>query len=299
MKKLFFALCYVTGLTRLIAWFNRKRVTILCYHNVTMNAEPPPGDEYKQHLPYRLFISHLDYLQKHYTVVSLKDYLAARNEGRALAPYAVVLTFDDGHRNFLTAVAPALAQRSFPATSFIVTNLISATNSSQQGDSWTLADNSAYLSWDEIQTLALSQGLTFGSHTSSHPRLTEIPLAMAERELQDSYSEIIKHLADDGLPLAFPHNQTSPALNNLAKSIGYSCALTADLGLNDMKCDLFSLRRTVIASDDDLATFAARVAGLTCWFHNLRAAFGRRNKELSKRKLSSRSYPTAEKLDYK
>jgi len=41
------------------------------------------------------------------------------------------------------------------------------------------------------------------------------------------------------------------------------------LGQNDSECDLFALRRTVIASDDDLPTFAARVSGLTAWYSRI------------------------------
>ena len=43
-----------------------------------------------------------------------------------------------------------------------------------------------------------------------------------------------------------------------------------------METDLYALRRVVIAGDDDLATFAARVSGVTWSSGRVRAAFGRR-----------------------
>ena len=46
--------------------------------------------------------------------------------------------------------------------------------------------------------------------------------------------------------------------------------MTTLAGVNDGRSDLFALRRTVIAGDDDLPTFAARVSGLTTRFNNLR-----------------------------
>ena len=36
--------------------------------------------------------------------------------------YSVVLTFDDGFRNFLTVAAPILAERKIPATVFLITD---------------------------------------------------------------------------------------------------------------------------------------------------------------------------------
>jgi len=45
--------------------------------------------------------------------------------------------------------------------------------------------------------------------------------------------------------------------------------LTTSLGGNHANEDLFALNRTVVAADDDVATFAARVSGLTWWANRL------------------------------
>ena len=59
----------------------------------------------------------------------------------------------------------------------------------------------------------------------------------------------------------------------MAEALGYSCALTGELGGNGPEADLFDLRRVVIAGDDDPATFAARVSGLTWWYDRARTLF--------------------------
>jgi hypothetical protein len=82
-------------------------------------------------------------------------------------------------------------------------------------------------------------------------------------------------LGREPLALAYPHGQTSPSVSRLARAAGYACALTTRLGLNDAGQDAYELRRIVIASDDDLFSFAARVAGLTSWFTRLREVFAR------------------------
>ena len=288
MKKLLFAVLYYLRVSQFAAWRNRQQVVILCYHSITM-LDKYPDELRKQYLPRRRFETHLDHLQRHYNVISLQDYLTARREGQALPPYSVVLTFDDGMRNFLTVVAPLLAERSFPATNFIVTDFVSATDNSGKPGHWTQADDSHYLSWPEIRALARSQKIDFGSHTCSHPRLSDITLEEAKRELEDSYQALVEQLQCERLALAFPHNQTSGSLKSLAQSLGYACALTADLGPNDVDSNLFSLRRTVISDDDDLTIFAARVAGITWWADNVREFFRRRKQSVPN--VGQQSYP--------
>jgi peptidoglycan/xylan/chitin deacetylase (PgdA/CDA1 family) len=134
------------------------------------------------------------------------------------------------------------------------------------------------LSWNEVRQLA-GQGLEFGSHTSSHAVLPDISPAEACGELTDSVSALNGCLGPGSFPLSYPHGRTSEGIGRLAKSVGYSCAVTTVLGQNDSECDLFALRRTVIASDDDLPTFAARVAGLTYWYSRAAALFKVRTNE--------------------
>src|SRR5437763_5237729 len=115
MKRILFALLYHTGVTRFAAWWHRKRVVFLCYHGVTQLAARSPADPHGLHVSRGRFEKHLDFLRRRYHAVSLREYLDARLGGRRLPHYSVVLTFDDGFRNFLTAAAPCLAERSMPA----------------------------------------------------------------------------------------------------------------------------------------------------------------------------------------
>ncbi len=99
------------------------------------------------------------------------------------------------------------------------------------------------------------------------------------------------------MALAYPFNQTSEAISRMTEELGYACGLTADLGQNSADGDLFALRRTVIAADDDLATFAARLSGMTWWFDMLRFRFYR----LFKGEQAARAvytYSPIKELDY-
>ena len=260
MKKTLFALLKSTCVLNIIAWMNRRKVAILSYHSVVAGDNPLPSDRYKQHLPLPLFQEQLDYLQHNRTVISLGDFLQARREHRRLPNYAVVLTFEDGFEDFYSVAAGPLAQRQLPATVFVITD---------RAYGRLPPNGESFLTWQQVRDLARS-GLDIGSHTCSHPRLPELPLDEVRRELEDSRVAIIEHVNRAEVPLSFPYGRTSVSISQLAQSLGYSCAITTTLGHNDRDADIFALRRTTIASDDDLATFAARVSGLTWWMSAVR-----------------------------
>ena len=275
MKKFLFALLRVTGVIRIVAWLNRSRVGILCYHGVTRSAEPLARDPHKLQIPWKLFAEHLEYLQKNYRVVSLEEFLSAKRNQQKLPPYSVVLTFEDGFRNFRTVVAPYLLQTGLPATTFLITNQSFAANGSNGNHRWQPNDDHSFLSWKDVQDLA-SKRIQFGSHTCSHPNLLNLSLKEANIEFAESREAICKQVGETDIPLSYPYGIATDELSRLAQALGYSCGLTTELGLNNGDTDLFALKRTVIASDDDLATFAARVSGLTWWTDKILRFFRRK-----------------------
>lgn len=264
MKNFAYSLLYAIGIVRLAAWWNRRRVMILCYHGVTERAERSPLDRFGLHVRHERFTAHLDYLRRHCHVLSLGDYLKARHEQSALPDYSVVLTFDDGYRNFLTAAAPRLAESEMPASVFIITDRVRRDGKQLDGN-WSESDDETYLSWEEAQALLREQAIEFGSHTCSHSKLSQLSPEEAKRELEASQGIIREHLGNGALPLAYPYGSYSDAIIEKAHALNYTCALTTDAGTNDLNTGLFALRRTLIGDNDDKASFAARVSGLTWW----------------------------------
>ncbi len=272
MKKYLFALFHATRVLNLVSWVNRRKVTILSYHSIVDDDGPLRRDSHKQQLPVDLFRKHLDYLQSNHNVIALSDFLSAKRENRPLPNYSVVLTFEDGFQDFYTVAAGQLAQRCLPATVFIITD---------RAYGRLPPNGESFLSWEQIRELARS-GTEIGSHTCSHPKLPDLSPEDVTKELADSRAAILEHLGAVHIPLSYPHGRTTDSISRLAQSLGYSCAITTALGPNDRDADISRLNRTTIASDDDLATFAARVSGLTWWISTLRPARGEENdRELS------------------
>ena len=263
MKRIFFTVLHKLRLTRLAAWCNRKRVIILCYHGVTERLNRHPNDPAGLHIRADRFEAQLNYLRRHYQVISLAKFLEARRTNAPLPNHSVVLTFDDGYRNFLTGALPRLAEHEMPASVFLITDRIP--DESQSNHAWSELDDETFLSWDEVRELH-QHGVEFGSHTCSHRKLSQIAASDAEHELRISQQKIRGHLSQTAMPLAFPYGAYSDAVVAMARELPYTCALTTDAGTNGPSTDLFLLRRNLIGDNDDEALFAARVSGLTALF---------------------------------
>lgn len=262
MKVFIFGLMRLLGLTRLARWVNRRHVRILCYHGVTERSGKSLQDPMGLHVRRGRFLSQLKYLEGHYHVLSLEEYVENHRQGRWLPEHSVVLTFDDGFRNFITTAAPALSKMNMPATLFLITGRVL---DEPAGDGyWEPADDTRTLSWMEAR--CLPNGIQVGSHTQTHARLSGLSSAVAVREISISQETLRKQLPGlSEFALAYPYGDYSKRVASQARTAGYLCALTTDGRLNTDSTDLFALGRILIGDDDTLPVFAARVSGLTGW----------------------------------
>ena len=136
------------------------------------------------------------------------------------APRWVGISFDDAYESVWEHAMPELLRLGIPFTVFV------PTGSSGRRPAWVHSDRHPF--WQEkvmtaerIRELAALPAVTLGSHTVSHPRLTRLSTAEAERELKDS-----KRALEDitGRPvdlLSFPHGDWNPQLVDLAQAAGY------------------------------------------------------------------------------
>jgi peptidoglycan/xylan/chitin deacetylase (PgdA/CDA1 family) len=274
-QEIFYKLFYFFRLTDFARFWNRTNTMILCYHGITERLGPDPEDRSSIVVHRALFRSQLTYIQRHYTVIPLSDYLVARQNRQRVPQHSVVLTFDDGLRNFFTVAAPVLNELGLPATMFLVTDRVEARDQSNLGPNWAPLDDRISLSWPEAMALHSSQAIKFGSHTCSHLDLPQLS-ANVDRELHDSLRALHENLHDVFPPsLAYPYGNYSQTIAAKARSAGYSCALTTDAGCNSVNTDLFQLRRAVVRRYDTVDIFAARVSGLVGWLRIVRDIFRR------------------------
>ena len=144
-----------------------SRFVILMYH---MISEPITAAEVKYACPPRQFEKHIQMLLNNgFTPVSIESVENYYSQNTALPENSFLITLDDGFEdNYLNAF-PVFKRYNIPALIYLATGSLGKTNQWMSQPTFT---ERKMLSWKQIKELA-SQGIDFGSHTVSHPRLTE------------------------------------------------------------------------------------------------------------------------------
>lgn len=93
----------------------------LVYHRVCDRDGAFRGDPHVHSATPEAFDAQMEYLTRHYTPISADQAVAALCGEAALPPRAVLVTFDDGYRDFLTCAWPILKRHRVPALLFIPT----------------------------------------------------------------------------------------------------------------------------------------------------------------------------------
>ena len=104
--------------------FFRKKVAILMYHGVVRTPLEVPDWCFVSE---QEFTRQMEYLHRHFRVVSLARATKALRENRVNEPTAVI-TFDDGYQNVHDVAYPVLSRLGLPATVFINTAFINTAN---------------------------------------------------------------------------------------------------------------------------------------------------------------------------
>ncbi len=183
---------------------------------------------------------------------ALVDYRAGR---RALPPRPIVITFDDGYQACADYAAPILKAHGFTAIIYLVAGLAGELSH------WLLAERGVeypLMDWETARQLS-ADGLHIGSHTVSHPRLSELPEAHCRAELLTSRQLISEQLGRNVRHLAYPFGIFNARVKALAVEAGYQTACSVAIGFSVPADDLLALPRVPVLGSDSLFDFIWRL----------------------------------------
>jgi peptidoglycan/xylan/chitin deacetylase (PgdA/CDA1 family) len=225
----------------------RQGFRILTYHGV--------ADEVRDSYTVRSdhFSFHMAYLSENFQVVNVDEMVDVLRTSAGQTYNPVAVTFDDGYKECAGFVAETLQRYGIPATFFVVTDILDNRINVKE----------EFLSWTDARHM-VQAGFRFGSHTSSHRSLGELPILEARRELEVSKKRIEDELGSPPQGLAYPYGTMrdfSSEIAALAREVGYKYAATAIHGLNHRGWDPFLLRRTTIGAGDGPRTFRKIMKG--------------------------------------
>jgi len=158
-----------------------------------------------------------------YRGVTFSEAVAAQGREKLVA-----VTFDDAYLSVLTLAKPILDRLGFPATVFAPTAGVDAGGVlSWPGiDQWLDGPHEHELtpmSWQQLRALAAG-GWEIGSHTATHPHLTELDDATLGDELSRSRAACEERLGAPCTTLAYPYGDVDARVVAAASRAGYETA---------------------------------------------------------------------------
>ena len=220
-------------------------IPILMYHMIknTLN-----GKERRIHVSKVTFEKHLRTLaKKGFTSISLQELYNAFKGQRSLPYKPIIITFDDGYLDNFELAFSILRKYSFTATIFLPTNLIDNNKNN-------LFNGRHLMSWNEIKTMH-ENGISFASHTATHPHLTQLSDEEILEELSRSKEVMEKRFGQKCHFIAYPYGDFNSRVRELTEKAGYKAACSVEIGLNRPGNDMFALKRISIIDLDHPAKF--------------------------------------------
>jgi len=257
-------LCLSFPLARVLGPKQGTRVPILMYHSISDNLFGMSHPYYHINTTPEVFAQQMRWLrQKGYRSIDLREAWEGLQAGKDMTR-TVVITFDDGYRDFYTDGLDIMKQCGLRATIFLATDRIGTVPARIHG-----AD---YLTWNEVRELH-AEGITFGSHTVTHPDLRSLGPDQIEYELGRSKETIEQNLGAKvdsfSYPFAFPEEDQSftTYLEGLMQNLGYEVGVSTILGRACRKNNRFFLPRLPVNTWDDDHFLRAKLEGGYDWLH--------------------------------
>ena len=228
-------------------------IPVLMYHFI---GTPEDARSQKNNVTREGFEHQMAFLHRFgYRVLSMKEYDEILMGHRKPRGREILITFDDGSPSFEKGAFPSLQRYRQPCTLFLISESVKK-------------NLPASMSEEVVRKLLASGLITIGSHSKTHPFLSQ----MTDEQIEDEVAGSKKDLeAMFGVPidsLAYPLGDFDARVMNAAQKSGYHFAFTtSSKKLKGHKPNLFNLTREKISySADNPVVFWFKISGLYQFF---------------------------------
>lgn len=157
-------------------------------------------------------------------------------------PKRVFLTFDDGFSDVFENALPVLQQHGFGSIQFLVADLLGKGSEWQKSSGEVpgrLMDKGQIKDW-------LAGGQEIGSHTLSHPRLTQVSPSLAREEICGSKKKLEDFFGRPVEHFCYPYGDWNQEIRDMVQHAGYKSACITKFGINKAEADPFALKRITV-----------------------------------------------------
>jgi peptidoglycan/xylan/chitin deacetylase (PgdA/CDA1 family) len=252
------------------------KIPILMYHSVADEDESAMRPYFRIAVSPSLFLDQMTWLHDHgYRAVSLSAAMELLQSDAPSTAKTVVITFDDGYRNFCEHAFPALERYRFTATMFLPTASIA--------DERLVFNKRECMTWSEVRDLQ-RKGISFGSHTVTHPQLhsltpdrIRLEILQSRQTIEDNTGSAVDAFA---YPYAFPQTDEpfKAMLRGILEESGYRFGVCTQIGRATAESDPLFLERLPMNGADDLKLLEAKMEGNYDWVGSVQSLAKRARK---------------------
>jgi peptidoglycan/xylan/chitin deacetylase (PgdA/CDA1 family) len=183
---------------RVVSTSSETRTVILCYHSVH------PSISFRSATP-EVFESHLQWLQDHCCLVSLKSLLESQGGKPVGARPRVAITFDDGFRDNYEEAFPLLQKYEAPATFFVTIGFLDRVAGARVQLN-ARPEELQPLTWEQVREMQAA-GMEIGTHSYSHPNLAALTSEQLHREIADTKVVLEERIGQRVDGIAYPYGK--------------------------------------------------------------------------------------------
>jgi peptidoglycan/xylan/chitin deacetylase (PgdA/CDA1 family) len=187
-----------------------------------------------------------------YRTIGLDDLVKMLRRDLPLPRRSVVITFDDGYAGAYEWAFPILKRHGFTATLFLIAEDFREGTECKNERAFPIVSRAQVVEM-------LNAGLRIGSHSVSHPQLTDLSDIQLRNEITASKNILENAFGCDVTAFCYPYGIRDRRSEIQVEEAGYACACSTRFGRRHRVEDRFGLRRIAVGADQGLAEFVYRL----------------------------------------
>ncbi|MEK7544638.1 MAG: polysaccharide deacetylase family protein [Patescibacteria group bacterium] len=218
-----------------------KPFPILMYHYIRdyTNTKDPVG--IRLSVSPQKFEEQLQEIQKEgFETITFDDLESAWRNEKTLPEKPIMLTFNDGYRDFYENAFPLLKKYDAKATTYIATEFIG---------------KDSYITGAQIKEMDLSGFVTIASEGVNHADLLRKKRTEVQYEMRQSKKTLEDLVGHEVKSFSYPLNRYNSVTREEVERAGYANATLTDLGYKHAEKDRFAITRVRIPGQVSLEKF--------------------------------------------